>query len=93
MRDAKRAAGPFPLAIVSHGYDNESVLLGWLTENLASKGYVVAAIRHRDPPITDRARFPEAVVNRPADVTFVAQSLQRSLGHEGLVDPARTAPP
>jgi predicted dienelactone hydrolase len=91
VRDAQRAAGAFPLVVVSHGYDNASVLFSWLTENLASKGYVVAAIRHADPPITDRARFPEAVLNRPLDVTFVAQALQRSLGGEGLVDPARTA--
>ena len=91
VRDAKRAAGPFPLVVVSHGYDNESVLLSWLTENLASKGYVVAAIRHVDPPITERTRFPEAVMNRPADVAFVTGSLQRSLGDEKLVDPARTA--
>jgi predicted dienelactone hydrolase len=91
VRDAERSTGPFPLVVVSHGYDNESVLFSWLTENLASKGYVVAAIRHRDPPIVDRARFPEAVRNRPQDVAFATAALQRSLGEERLVDPARTA--
>lgn len=91
VRGAKRATGPFPLVVVSHGYDNASVLFNWLTENLASKGYVVAAIRHEDPPITDRARFPETLVNRPLDVAFVTRSLQHLLGREGLVDPARTA--
>lgn len=91
VRDANRAAGRFPLVVVSHGYDNESVLLSWLTENLASKGYVVAAIRHRDPPITDRARFHETLLHRPLDVGFVAKALQRSLGADGFVDSARTA--
>lgn len=91
VRDAKRAGGRFPLVVVSHGYDNESVLLSWLTENLASKGYVVAAIRHRDPPITDRTRFHETLLNRPLDVAFVAKELQRSLGEEGIVDPTRIA--
>jgi predicted dienelactone hydrolase len=91
IRDAERAAGRFPLVVVSHGYDNESVLLNWLTENLASKGYVVAAIRHRDPPITDRARFHETLLNRPLDVAFVARGLQHSLGADGIIDPARTA--
>ena len=67
------------------------MLFSWLTENLASKGYVVAAIRHADPPITDRARFPETVLHRPPDVAFVATALQRSLGEIGLVDPERTA--
>ncbi len=60
------ATGRFPLVIVSHGYDNEAVALSWLTENLASKGYVVAAIRHEDPPITDRSKFPEAAASPPA---------------------------
>jgi predicted dienelactone hydrolase len=91
VRDASRANGRFPLVVVSHGYDNESVLLSWLTENLASKGYVVAAIRHRDPPITDRAGFPETLLHRPLDVAFVAKELQRSLGADGFADPARTA--
>lgn len=91
VRDAKRAAGRFPLVVVSHGYDNESVLLSWLTENLASKGYVVAAIRHRDPPITDRARFHETLLHRPLDVVFVTRALQRTLGEDGFVDPSRTA--
>jgi predicted dienelactone hydrolase len=91
VRGAQRATGPFPLVVVSHGYDNASVMFNWLTENLASKGYVVAAIRHKDPPITDRARFPETLVNRPLDVAFATTSLQRSLGGEKLVDPARTA--
>ncbi len=91
MRGAQHAAGPFPLVVVSHGYDNESVLFSWLAENLASKGYVVAAIRHADPPIIDRTRFHEVVLNRPLDVAFAATALQRSLGEIKLVDPARTA--
>jgi predicted dienelactone hydrolase len=91
VRDARRATGPFPLVVVSHGYDNASVLFSWLTENLASKGYVVAAIRHEDPPITDRTQFPKTLVNRPLDVAFATKSLQRSLGDQGLVEPARTA--
>ena len=74
VRDAKAATGRFPLVIVSHGYDNDAVLLSWLTENLASKGYVVAAIRHADPPITDRSRFPELLLRRPLDIAFVRDS-------------------
>jgi predicted dienelactone hydrolase len=90
-RDAKWATGRFPLVVVSHGYDNDPVLLSWLTENLASKGYVVAAIRHVDPPITDPARFPEAVLNRPLDVALATKALQQSMAEMGYVDPARTA--
>jgi predicted dienelactone hydrolase len=79
------------MVIVSHGYDNDAVLLSWLTENLASKGYVVAAIRHADPPITDGSKFPELLLRRPLDIAFVARTLQRSLAGEGRIDPSRIA--
>ncbi len=91
VRGATPLAGRRPLVVVSHGYGNATPGLSWLTENLASKGYVVAAIRHEDPPYGDAAGFPGPVLRRPLDIGFVARSLQESLGKEGLVDPARTA--
>jgi predicted dienelactone hydrolase len=81
----------YPLVIVPHGYSNDPDAMTWLTENLASKGYVVAAIRHDDPPITDRTLFAQPLMRRPLDIAFVAQSLQSTLGAERLIDPARTA--
>src|SRR5262249_31365589 len=48
-RDAPPKTGSaFPLVIVSHGFPGSRTFLTWLTENLASKGYVVAAIDHTD---------------------------------------------
>jgi predicted dienelactone hydrolase len=91
VRGAQPAAGRHALVVVSHGYSNATVALSWLTENLASKGYVVAAIRHEDPTIGDRTQFAGPLLRRPIDIAFVASSLQASLGAEGLVDPARTA--
>jgi predicted dienelactone hydrolase len=91
VRDAAPAAGRFPLVVVSHGYSNATVALSWLTENLASKGYVVAAIRHEDPPITDRSKFAEPLLRRPLDIAFVTRALQLMLAGEGRIDPARTA--
>jgi predicted dienelactone hydrolase len=85
------AGRAFPLVIVSHGYSNDPVAMTWLTENLASKGYVVAAIRHDDPPITEGAKFVQPALRRPLDIAFVARSLQRSLSDEGLIDPDRIA--
>ncbi|NNE76350.1 MAG: dienelactone hydrolase, partial [Pricia sp.] len=43
LRDAapKTSEGSFPLVIVSHGYVGSRYLMTYLTENLASKGYVV----------------------------------------------------
>jgi predicted dienelactone hydrolase len=91
VRDATPVAGRFPLVVVSHGYDNATVAFSWLTENLASKGYVVAAIRHADPPITDRSRFAEPLLRRPLDIAFVTRALQRMLADAGEIDPLRTA--
>src|ERR1700722_973301 len=91
VRDAPPTGTAHPLVIVSHGYSNDPNAMTWLTENLASKGYVVAAIRHEDPPITDRTRFAEPLMRRPLDIAFVAQTLQSSLAVDHLVDPKRTA--
>jgi predicted dienelactone hydrolase len=90
LRDAPPTAGRFPLVIVSHGYGNVPVGMSWLTENLASKGYVVAAIRHEDTYLNP-AGFPQAALRRPLDIAFVARQLQGSLGESGQVDPTRTA--
>ena len=91
VRDAPPSGTGHPLIIVSHGYSNHPDAMTWLTENLASKGYVVAAIVHDDPPITDRTRFAQLLMRRPLDIAFVAQTLQSSLAVERLIDPARTA--
>ncbi len=91
VRNAPAANGRHPLVIVSHGYSNVTVALSWLTENLASKGYVVAAIRHEDPMIGDRSTFAGPLLRRPLDIAFVAHELGARLAAEKLVDPERVA--
>lgn len=91
VRDAAPVAGKFPLVIVSHGYDNDAIALSWLTENLASKGYVVAAIRHADPPIVDRTGFPSVLLRRPLDIAFVAKELPAAIGSAPAVDMTKVA--
>ncbi len=53
----KLDGGPYPLLIVSHGYPGSRVLLTYLTENLASKGYIVVAIDHTDSTHADATGF------------------------------------
>jgi predicted dienelactone hydrolase len=81
----------YPLVVVSHGYSNDPAAMTWLTENLASKGYVVAAIRHNDPAITDRTKFAGPLLRRPLDIAFVADTLRKTLAQEHLIDPSRVA--
>ena len=91
VRGATFSGGPYPLVIVSHGYSNSPAAMTWITENLASKGYVVAAIHHRDPPITEPSKVAEPILRRPLDIAFVASTLQRRLAAEHWIDPDRIA--
>jgi len=79
LRDAppERAAGPYPLLIVSHGYPGNRFLLSHLAENLASKGYVVASIDHTDSTYSDQAAFGSTLLNRPLDQLFVLREMAR----------------
>lgn len=96
-RDAEpcRDLGPCPLVIVSHGYPGSRVLLSWLGENLASKGYAVLALDHTDSTHRDRADFVSTLRNRPLDLALavrIAADLERRhplLAH--VWDTARTA--
>jgi len=90
------AGGRFPLVILSHGYAGCPEAMTWLGENLASKGYVVVAISHRDPPYGDPRGFPGPVLRRPLDIAFVARSIQGAARSgdaflSGLIDPDRVA--
>ncbi|HEY7288807.1 MAG TPA: hypothetical protein VH583_03145 [Vicinamibacterales bacterium] len=98
LRDAAPlpAGAPFPLVIVSHGYPGNRFLLSHLTENLASKGYVVVAIDHKDSTYDDQKDFASTLYNRPFDQLFVLNEMDR-LGRAGsggflagLLDAGRT---
>lgn len=93
-QDAEGA--PFPLAIISHGYPGNRFLLSHLAENLASKGYVVAAIDHTDSTYADQGKFGSTLVNRSLDQKFVLDEIARMAGEEGhflagIVDVESTA--
>jgi predicted dienelactone hydrolase len=87
--------GGYPLVIVSHGYPGDRYLLAHLTENLASKGYVVASISHRDSTYDDQKAFASTLYNRPFDQAFVLNEMARLGGKDspsflrGLVDASR----
>lgn len=66
--EALPAGEHFPVVVLSHGYNNDPVMLSWLGENLATKGYVVVAPEHRDPPIWDRSKTAAALLTRPLDI-------------------------
>lgn len=77
VRDAapKTTDGAFPLIVVSHGYLGSRLLLTYLTENLASKGYIVVAIDHTESTFRDAAGFPSTLLNRSKDILFVLNQI------------------
>jgi predicted dienelactone hydrolase len=68
-------AAPFPLVIVSHGYVGSRLLMTYLTENLASKGYVVVAIDHTESTYQDAGGFHSTLLNRSKDIRFVLDQM------------------
>ncbi|MEH6475538.1 MAG: hypothetical protein V7727_07595 [Sneathiella sp.] len=90
-----KSGAPSPLIIVSHGYPGNRFLMSHLGENLASKGYVVAAIDHTDSIYRDKTAFGSTLVNRALDQKFVLNEIER-LGKSsdsflsGIVDTSKT---
>lgn len=78
-RDAEplSATKPFPLILISHGYPGTRILLSYLGENLASKGYVVAAIDHTDSVFGAVGPFQSTLVNRTKDQLFVISQMSK----------------
>ena len=94
---AAAVKGAFPLLIVSHGYPGSRLQMSYLTENLASKGYVVVAIDHLESTRADRAGFASTLLNRPLDDGVVLDTVagwsKPGSGHflAGAVDADHTA--
>ncbi|GAA0878227.1 hypothetical protein GCM10009119_11950 [Algoriphagus jejuensis] len=84
-RDAKPfvSEGAFPLVIVSHGYTGSRYLMTYLTENLASKGYVVVAIDHTEATFRDAGGFSSTLLNRSLDDLFVLNEIARRGQQDG----------
>ncbi|MRI00962.1 dienelactone hydrolase [Kriegella sp. EG-1] len=77
IRDAKpnSSAGKYPLIVVAHGYVGSRYLMTYLTENLASKGYVVVSIDHTDSTFKDANVFQSTLLNRAKDIRFVVDQI------------------
>ena len=97
LRDAPPIRGKtFPVVVVSHGYPGSRIFLSYLTENLASKGYVVVAIDHTDS-VTGAVRpFPSTLLNRSNDQLFTigaVEEMAKRPDHflNGIVDDSRVA--
>ena len=89
FRDAEPdpSAGPFPVAVISHGYPGSRFLLVNLAENLSSKGYVVISIGHTENTYEDfpaSGSLESALIHRSRDQRFVISMLPQ-LNREGFL--------
>ena len=77
LRDAtpEKDGAPYPLIIVSHGYVGSRLLMTYLTENLASKGYVVVSIDHLESTYQDAGGFHSTLLNRSMDIMYVLEQI------------------
>jgi predicted dienelactone hydrolase len=98
VRDAEsdHSDAPYPLILCSHGYPGSRLMFTYLTENLASKGYVVASIDHTESTFRDSAEHASSMLHRPLDTLFVLEQIAQMSAPDsgsflaGLVDPERT---
>lgn len=95
LKEGKPAAAALPLLVYSHGFMSTRTGGAYLAEQMASKGYIVAAM---DYPLTNFGApdkpYVTDVVNQPADVSFLLDqflSWHRESGNlfEGAVDENR----
>lgn len=95
-RDAAPApGGPRPLVVFSHGFGGIRFQSFFLTEHLATHGFVVAAPDHVGNRLSDfallsdDAAVAQSSVDRPLDVAFVRAALLADPAWD--LDPARVA--
>jgi predicted dienelactone hydrolase len=96
LRDALPVKSKFPLVVVSHGYPGSRFFLSYLTENLASKGYIVVSIDHTDSVLGAMKPFPSTLLNRASDQLFTVgaiEEMSKQSGNflSGMVDDSRVA--
>lgn len=69
----------YPLVVISHGYGGWAEHFSGLGEALASRGYIVASIDHRDLPFSDAASFAASfgtvLLTRSSDQQQIMQAL------------------
>ncbi len=82
-RDAALETGKFPLVLLSHGQPGSRYMMSYLTEHLASRGYVVAAIDHTGSTYTDisQASYISSLVDRPLDLLFSIDAVAKNISN------------
>lgn len=90
VKDAKPAAGRFPLVVLSHGMYGNAMNQAWLATALAQRGYIVAAISHPGTSTWLRdAADAQQLWQRPKDISRVIDDLLATPDLSAAIDPDR----
>ena len=90
IKDAPIAEGAFPLVVLSHGMYGNVRNQNWLAADLATHGFVVAAINH--PGTSSRLRDPDQareMWERSRDISRVIDDLLTAPQFQGHIDADR----
>lgn len=92
IQDAPVSEGAHPLVVFSHGSGGNQTNQAWLAVELARQGAIVVAANH--PGSTSRDSAPATNIltwNRPADISFLLDSLLNDPRIASFIDPDRIA--
>jgi predicted dienelactone hydrolase len=80
-RNATPLAEKFPLIVASHGQPGARFQFAYLSEQLASRGFVVANLEHTGSTYKDLAQqdFVTSIVYRPQDVLFAIDEVPQRI--------------
>jgi len=89
------SAGPYPLVVSVHGLGSQHFYATYLSENLASHGFVVMAIDYADSSATPGTDGALSMYTRPKDVSWQLDYADRLTGAggalQGLIDTQHVA--
>lgn len=92
IEDASVSGASHPLVILSHGSGGNRGNQGWLAVELARQGAVVVAMNHPGSTSRDSAAATNILAwNRPADISFVLDSLLEDPQFSPYIDAERIA--
>jgi predicted dienelactone hydrolase len=87
IKDAavERSSGPYPLILFSHGLGDSRVAYAYLTEHLASQGFVVIAPDHTEWWADDLPTLWKDSILRPQDILRVIAYAESLTGEKGAL--------
>ena len=89
-KDAEIIKGTYPLILLSHGTGGNGISLMWLACELASNGYIVAAVDHYGNTYDNK--IPENFVkawDRPQDISFLLSHLLEESDFKTKIDKSK----